>query len=52
MRPDGCRRAAMQIEILINATAGESRFAILEMKQFDELHSERDKSKSVVGGVV
>jgi len=42
----------MQNEILINATPGETRVAILEKKQFVELHIERDKSKSVVGSVV
>jgi ribonuclease G len=42
----------MQNEILINATAGETRVAILEKKQFVELHIERAKSKSVVGSVV
>ena len=42
----------MQNEILINATAGETRVAILEKKQFVELHIERDKSRSVVGSVV
>jgi ribonuclease G len=42
----------MHNEILINATPGETRVAILEKKQFVELHIERDKSKSVVGSVV
>jgi ribonuclease G len=42
----------MQNEILINATPGETRVAILEKKQFVELHIERDRSKSVVGSVV
>jgi ribonuclease G len=42
----------MQNEILINAVAGETRVAILEKKQFVELHIERARSKSVVGSVV
>jgi ribonuclease G len=42
----------MQNEILINAVAGETRVAILERKQFVELHIERARSKSVVGSVV
>jgi ribonuclease G len=46
------RRASMQNEILINAVPGETRVAILEKKQFVELHIERDRSRSVVGSVV
>jgi ribonuclease G len=42
----------MQNEILINAVPGETRVAILEKKQFVELHIERDRSRSVVGSVV
>jgi ribonuclease G len=42
----------MQNEILINAVPGETRVAILEKKQFVELHIERARSKSVVGSVV
>ena len=42
----------MQNEILINATPGETRVAILEKKQFIELHLERARSKSVTGSVV
>ncbi len=42
----------MQNEILINAVTGETRVAILERKQFVELHIERARSKSVVGSVV
>ncbi len=42
----------MQNEILINATPGETRVAILEKKQFIEFHLERARSKSVVGSVV
>jgi ribonuclease G len=42
----------MQNEILINATPGETRVAILEKKQFVELHLERKTSRSVVGSVV
>ena len=41
-----------QNEILINATKGETRVAILEKKQFVELHLERSRSKSVAGSVV
>jgi ribonuclease G len=42
----------MQNEIVINAVPGETRVAILEKKQFVELHIERARSKSVVGSVV
>ena len=42
----------MQNEILINATPGETRVAILEKKQFFEFHLERARSKSVTGSVV
>ncbi|HEY8123232.1 MAG TPA: Rne/Rng family ribonuclease [Myxococcota bacterium] len=42
----------MQNEILINATPGETRVAILERKQFFEFHLERARSKSVTGSVV
>jgi ribonuclease G len=42
----------MQNEILINATPGETRVAVLEKKQFLEFHLERARSKSVVGSVV
>jgi ribonuclease G len=42
----------MPNEILINATPGETRVAILEKKQFIEFHLERARSKSVVGSVV
>src|SRR5512139_3859000 len=42
----------MQNEILINATPGETRVAVLEKKQFIEFHLERARSKSVVGSVV
>jgi len=42
----------MQNEILINATPGETRVAVLERKQFFEFHLERARSKSVVGSVV
>ncbi len=42
----------MQNEILINATPGETRVAILEKNQFVELHLERAHSKSVAGAVV
>ena len=42
----------MQNEIIINAELGETRVALLEDKQFAELHIERDRDKSVVGNVV
>jgi ribonuclease G len=42
----------MKNEILINAVPGETRVAILEKKQFVELHIERAVSRSVVGSVV
>jgi len=42
----------MQNEIVINATAGETRVAILEKKQFVELHIERAHSRSVENSVV
>lgn len=42
----------MQNEILISATPGETRVALLERGQFVELHLERASSRSVVGSVV
>ncbi len=42
----------MQNEILINATPGETRVALLEKKQFVELHIERTRGRSVEGSVV
>ncbi len=42
----------MQNEIIINAELGETRVALLENKQFAELHIERGRDKSVVGNVV
>ncbi len=42
----------MQNEILINATPGETRVALLERGQFVELHFERASLRSVVGNVV
>jgi ribonuclease G len=39
-------------EILINATPGETRVALLEKKQFVELHLERAHSRSIEGAVV
>ncbi len=41
----------MQNEIMINATPGETRVAILERNQFVELHIERGSIQSVVGSV-
>lgn len=42
----------MQNEIIINATPGETRVALLERNQFVELHLERATLRSVVGNVV
>ena len=42
----------MQNEIIINAEMGETRVALLENKQFAELHIERERDKSVTGNVV
>ncbi|MCA9503118.1 MAG: Rne/Rng family ribonuclease [Spirochaetaceae bacterium] len=42
----------MQNEIIINAESGETRVALLENGQFNELHIERERDKSVVGNVV
>ena len=42
----------MKNEIIINAELGETRVALLEDKQFAELHIERERDKSVVGNVV
>ncbi len=42
----------MQNEIIINATAGETRVAILERGSFVDLHIERATSRSVVGSVI
>jgi ribonuclease G len=45
-------RSASQNEILINATAGETRVALLEQGQFTELYIERERERSVTGMVV
>ncbi len=42
----------MQNEILINASPGETRVAILEKNQFVELHLERARFRSVAGSIV
>ena len=42
----------MQNEIIINAEPGETRVALIENKEFAELHIERERDKSVVGNVV
>jgi len=42
----------VQNEILINATPGETRVAILEKSQFVELHLERARLRSVAGSIV
>lgn len=60
LRPKGVTHAdriaaqggTMQNEIIINAELGETRVALLEDKQFAELHIERERDKSVVGNVV
>ncbi len=42
----------MQNEIVINASAGETRVAIFERGNFVELHLERESERSVAGNVV
>jgi ribonuclease G len=42
----------MQNEIIINASAGETRVALLERGTFNELHIERESDRSVGGMVV
>ncbi len=44
-------RSAQKNEIVINATSGETRVAILEQGQFNELYIERDHDRSVAGMV-
>jgi ribonuclease G len=46
------RPAAVASEILINASAGETRVALLEQGSFSELHIEREGERSVTGAVV
>ena len=46
------RPAAVSSEILINASAGETRVALLEQGSFSELHIEREGERSVTGAVV
>ncbi|HEY8152869.1 MAG TPA: Rne/Rng family ribonuclease [Myxococcota bacterium] len=41
----------MSSEILINASAGETRVALLEQGSFSELHIEREGERSVTGAV-
>jgi ribonuclease G len=45
------KAAAAPSEILINASAGETRVAILEQGTFNELHIEREGERSVTGAV-
>jgi ribonuclease G len=45
------RPAAVSSEILINASAGETRVALLEQGSFSELHIEREGERSVTGAV-
>ncbi len=42
----------MKNEIIINAEIGETRVALIENRQFAELHIERERDKSVMGNVV
>jgi ribonuclease G len=44
-------KSASQNEILLNATAGETRAAVLEHGQFTELYIERESERSVAGMV-
>ena len=44
-------KSASQNEILINATAGETRAAVIEQGQFTELYIERERERSVTGMV-
>jgi ribonuclease G len=44
-------RGAVANEILINASAGETRVAIIEQQRFTELHLERARDKNVAGMV-
>jgi ribonuclease G len=46
------RPAPVSSEILINASAGETRVALLEQGSFSELHIEREGERSVTGAVV
>ena len=45
-------RRPISSEILINASAGETRVALLEQGSFSELHIEREGERSVTGAVV
>ena len=45
-------KSAAQNELLVNASAGETRVAILEQGQFTELYIERESDRSVTGTVV
>ena len=44
-------KSAPQNEILINASAGETRVAIMELGHFSELYIERERDRSVAGMV-
>jgi ribonuclease G len=44
-------KSAPQNEILINASAGETRVAIMELGRFAEFHIERERDRSVAGMV-
>ncbi len=44
--------AALPSEIMINASAGETRVALLEQGIFSELHIEREGERSVTGAVM
>ncbi len=47
----GPRPASLPSEILINASAGETRVALIEQGIFSELHIEREGERSVTGAV-
>jgi ribonuclease G len=50
-RSHGNGRGAVSNEILINASAGETRVALIEQNVFTELHLERARDKNVAGMV-
>ena len=47
----GGGRSALSNEIIINASAGETRIALLEGGSFTELHIERERDRNVAGMV-
>ena len=48
----GGGRPATANEIIINASGGETRVALLEGGNFTELHIERERDRNVAGMVV